>query len=174
MWRTPGASTLYRHEEIGRRRRRVSTSSTRTGFSSGSLAVEGPVKAAQFDADGKARLVRPGQALESSDVLVLLVDHDDFKAMPIPAHPANRIIDTRGVWAHEQTLQRYEHLRKGQNDAMMHSMSAIGWIETTQLFPVVWARNLGLKQVEQLPVLKDAFMAQANGLGLLKDTRYAV
>ncbi|MCU4519539.1 FAD-dependent monooxygenase [Acinetobacter schindleri] len=81
---------------------------------------------------------------------------------------------TRGVWAHEQTLQRYEHLRKGQNDAMMHSMSAIGWMETTQLFPVVWARNLGLKQVEQMPVLKDAFMAQANGLGLLKDTRYAV
>lgn len=81
---------------------------------------------------------------------------------------------TRGVWAHEQTLQRYEHLRKGQNDAMMHSMSAIGWIETTQLFPVIWARNLGLKQVEQLPVLKDAFMAQANGLGLLKDTGYAV
>ncbi|MCK8639656.1 FAD-dependent monooxygenase [Acinetobacter schindleri] len=81
---------------------------------------------------------------------------------------------TRGVWAHEQTLQCYEHLRKGQNDAMMHSMSAIGWMETTQLFPVVWARNLGLKQVEQLPVLKDAFMAQANGLGLLKDTRYAV
>lgn len=81
---------------------------------------------------------------------------------------------TRGVWAHEQTLQRYEHLRKGQNDAMMHSMSAIGWMETTQLFPVVWARNFGLKQVEQLPVLKDAFMAQANGLGLLKDTRYAI
>ncbi|WP_406612298.1 FAD-dependent monooxygenase [Acinetobacter schindleri] len=81
---------------------------------------------------------------------------------------------TRGVWAHEQTLQRYEHLRKGQNDAMMHSMSAIGWMETTQLFPMVWARNLGLKQVEQMPVLKDAFMTQANGLGLLKDTRYAI
>ncbi|ATO18250.1 FAD-dependent monooxygenase [Acinetobacter sp. LoGeW2-3] len=80
----------------------------------------------------------------------------------------------RGVWAHEQTLQRYEHLRKGQNDAMMHSMSAIGWMETTQLFPVVWARNFGLKQVEQLPILKDVFMAQANGLSLLKNTRYAV
>ena len=80
----------------------------------------------------------------------------------------------RGVWAHEQTLKRYEHRRKGQNDAMMHSMSAIGWMETTQLFPVVWARNFGLKQVEKLPVLKDAFMAQANGLGLLKETRYAV
>ena len=80
----------------------------------------------------------------------------------------------RGVWAHEQTLKRYEHRRKGQNDAMMHSMSAIGWIETTTLFPVVWARNFGLKQVEQQPALKDAFMAQANGLSLLKDTRYAV
>ncbi|UIZ56783.1 FAD-dependent monooxygenase [Acinetobacter sp. SCLZS86] len=80
----------------------------------------------------------------------------------------------RGVWAHEQTLKRYEHRRKGQNDAMMHSMSAIGWMETTTLFPVVWARNFGLKQVEQQPALKDAFMAQANGLSLLQDTRYEV
>lgn len=80
----------------------------------------------------------------------------------------------RGVWAHEQTLKRYEHRRKGQNDAMMHSMSVIGWIETTTLFPVVWVRNFGFKQIEQQPALKDAFMAQANGLSLLKDTRYAV
>ncbi|WP_180086628.1 FAD-dependent monooxygenase [Acinetobacter sp. YH12226] len=79
----------------------------------------------------------------------------------------------RGVWAHEQTLKRYEHCRKGQNDAMMHSMSAIGWMETTLFFPMVWARNFGLKQVENQPMLKDAFIAQANGLGLLKDTRYA-
>lgn len=80
---------------------------------------------------------------------------------------------SRGVWAHDQTLQRYEHSRKGQNDAMMHSMSAIGWLETTTLFPVIWARNVGLKQVEQQPVLKDAFMLQANGLQVLKNTRYA-
>ena len=80
----------------------------------------------------------------------------------------------RGVWAHEQTLQRYEHCRKGQNDAMMHSMSAIGWMETTGLFPVVWARNFGLKQVEQHTALKDTFMSQANGLQSLKDTCYAV
>lgn len=79
----------------------------------------------------------------------------------------------RGVWAHEQTLKRYEHRRKGQNDAMMHSMSAIGRMETTLFFPMVWARNFGLKQVENQPMLKDAFMAQANGLSLLKDTRYA-
>ena len=80
----------------------------------------------------------------------------------------------RGVWAHEQTLQRYEHRRKGQNDAMMHSMSALGWLEKTQLFPVVWARNFGLKQVEQHAILKDAFLSQANGLQVLKQTMYAV
>ncbi|BCU65440.1 hypothetical protein F941_00933 [Acinetobacter bouvetii DSM 14964 = CIP 107468] len=78
----------------------------------------------------------------------------------------------RGVWAHEQTLKRYEHRRKGQNDAMMHSMSAIGWLETAALFPVVWARNFGLKQVENQHILKDAFMAQASGLSSLKATRY--
>ena len=78
----------------------------------------------------------------------------------------------RGIWAHEQTLKRYEHRRKGQNDAMMHSMSAIGWLETRQIFPVIWARNFGLKQVQQTPMLKDAFMAQASGLGQLRATRY--
>ena len=55
---------------------------------------------------------------------------------------------------------------------MMHGMSAIGWLETTKLFPVVWAHNFGLKQVEQLPILKTRFMQQANGLSALKNTRY--
>ncbi|WP_283746578.1 FAD-dependent monooxygenase, partial [Bacillus cereus] len=45
----------------------------------------------------------------------------------------------RGVWAHEQTLARYEHERKGQNLAMMHSMSTIGWLETTELRPLIFA-----------------------------------
>ena len=79
----------------------------------------------------------------------------------------------RGVWANEQTLLRYEHQRKGQNDAMMHSMSAIGWLESSALFPFVWARNFGLKQVEQFDWFKDRFMRQANGLGALQHTRYA-
>ena len=79
----------------------------------------------------------------------------------------------RGVWANEQTLLRYEHQRKGQNDAMMHSMSAIVWLESSELFPFVWARNFGLKQVEQLDWFKDRFMRQANGLGALQHTRYA-
>ncbi|MCH7328275.1 FAD-dependent monooxygenase [Acinetobacter modestus] len=79
----------------------------------------------------------------------------------------------RGVWANKQTLLRYEHQRKGQNDAMMHSMSAIGWLESSELFPFVWARNFGLKQVEQFDWFKDRFMRQANGLEALQHTRYA-
>lgn len=79
----------------------------------------------------------------------------------------------RGVWAHEQTLKRYEHRRKGQNDAMMHSMSAIGWLERQAFFPLIWARNVGLRQVEQRDVFKDTFMANANGLSALTSTRYA-
>ncbi|MCT9977919.1 FAD-dependent monooxygenase [Acinetobacter sp. I-MWF] len=80
----------------------------------------------------------------------------------------------RGVWAHEQTLKRYEHQRKGQNDAMMHSMSMIGFLETAEIFPLVWARNFGLKQVENMPFLKDQFMSQANGLATLKSTQYTI
>ena len=80
----------------------------------------------------------------------------------------------RGVWAHEQTLKRYEHQRKGQNDAMMHSMSALGFIETSELFPFIWARNWGLKQVENQSTLKALFLAQANGLSSLKQTQYAI
>ncbi len=44
----------------------------------------------------KASLVRPGEAAGKADIIVLLVDHDDFKAMPAPA--GKRIVDTRGVW----------------------------------------------------------------------------
>ncbi|MCX5466315.1 FAD-dependent monooxygenase [Acinetobacter nematophilus] len=80
----------------------------------------------------------------------------------------------RGVWAQEQTLKRYEHKRKGQNDAMMHSMSMLGFLETAEMFPVVWARNFGLKQVENTAFLKDQFLAKANGLETLKSTQYAI
>lgn len=80
----------------------------------------------------------------------------------------------RGVWAHLQTLRHYEHRRKGQNEAMMHSMSLLGWLETSRLTPVVWARNFGLKTVEQSALAKDLFMQQAAGLNGLKNTRYAI
>ena len=56
---------------------------------------------------------------------------------------------------------------------MMHGMSAIGFLESAELFPFVWARNFGLKQVENNSILKDRFMAQANGLSALDITQYA-
>ncbi|WP_151804005.1 FAD-dependent monooxygenase [Acinetobacter bereziniae] len=80
----------------------------------------------------------------------------------------------RGVWAHQQTLKRYEHTRKGQNDAMMHSMSMIGFLETAEFFPMIWARNFGLKQVENTLLLKDQFLTKASGLETLKRTQYAI
>ena len=79
----------------------------------------------------------------------------------------------RGVWANLSTLRRYEHIRKGQNEAMMHSMSAIGWLETTTFTPLVWLRNFGLKRVQNIPQLKDQFMHQASGLNILNKTRYS-
>lgn len=80
----------------------------------------------------------------------------------------------RGVWAHEQTLARYQHERKGQNAAMMHSMSAIGWLESSELRPLIFARNYGLSQVNRSALFKDVFMQQASGLSSLKNTRYAI
>ena len=80
----------------------------------------------------------------------------------------------RGVWAHLHTLRRYEHQRKSQNEAMMHSMSAIGWLQRSTFFPLVWARNVGLKQVDQHNLLKQAFMTQARGVQALANTRYAL
>ena len=79
----------------------------------------------------------------------------------------------RGVWANLSTLRRYEHIRKGQNEAMMHSMSAIGWLEKSTFTPLVWLRNFGLKRVQNIPQLKEQFMHQASGLNILNKTRYS-
>jgi UDP-N-acetyl-D-mannosaminuronic acid dehydrogenase len=47
---------------------------------------------------GRARLRSPSEAVDAADIIVMLVDHNDFKAMPIPKDRLDRIIDTRGVW----------------------------------------------------------------------------
>ena len=51
---------------------------------------------------------------------------------------------------------------------MMHSMSTIGWLESAELFPFVWARNFGLKQVEQLNWFRIVGARQANGFDALE------
>lgn len=47
---------------------------------------------------GRAKLLRAGEAIEKADVIVLLVDHMDFKAIPVPKRKGLQLIDTRGVW----------------------------------------------------------------------------
>lgn len=80
----------------------------------------------------------------------------------------------RGVWGHVQTLRKYEHLRKRHNDAMMHSMSMLGWVQKTQLRPLLMSRNLGMKWVGEFEIFKSQFMAQASGRPYLASTRYKV
>lgn len=80
----------------------------------------------------------------------------------------------RGVWANHSTLQRYQHQRKGHNELMMHSMSAIGFGERLQQTPFRWALNWGRKQVSHSALAKHFLMTQADGLHALQGTRYAV
>ncbi|MDO4224044.1 MAG: FAD-dependent monooxygenase [Acinetobacter sp.] len=80
----------------------------------------------------------------------------------------------RGQWAKWQTLQRYEHHRKGHNARMMHSMSAMGFGERFQDTPLRWVLNFGRKTVNQSALIKQFLMQQASGLQQLQHTRYAV
>lgn len=48
--------------------------------------------------DGRARLLSVSEAMEAADICLLLVDHDLFKATPLPSRSGVRIIDTKGVW----------------------------------------------------------------------------
>lgn len=79
----------------------------------------------------------------------------------------------RGYWAKTQTLQRYEHQRRGHNLRMMHSMSLMGFMEQFQDTPLRWALNFGRRQIAQSDMLKQFLMQQASGINQLKNTRYA-
>jgi UDP-N-acetyl-D-mannosaminuronic acid dehydrogenase len=47
---------------------------------------------------GKAKASGVREALETADIALMLVDHDDFKAVPVPRRDGLRLIDTRGIW----------------------------------------------------------------------------
>ena len=46
----------------------------------------------------KAELIDIDTALETCDVLIVLVDHDAFKAVPLAERAAKSVYDTRGIW----------------------------------------------------------------------------
>lgn len=78
----------------------------------------------------------------------------------------------RGVWAHIQTLRQYEHRRRLHNSMMMHSMSALGWINQWQAKPLKWLRSEGLNFVSKQQHMMDFFNQQASGLKVLAETQY--
>ncbi len=79
----------------------------------------------------------------------------------------------RGLWAHFQTLNRYETKRRTHNSVMMHSFSALGWLQRDRLRLLQWLRNEGLHIVANNKLFLDKFTEQASGKSALKDTRYA-
>ncbi len=62
------------------------------------LAVEPNIWALPPKLAGKLRLTGIGAALDKADVVVLLVDHKEFKAIPATILERCRTVDTRGVW----------------------------------------------------------------------------
>lgn len=78
----------------------------------------------------------------------------------------------RGVWASWQALNRYETARRTDNSMMMHGLSILGWMQTTEITSLQWARNEGVHWISQSPSLLTQFNRQASGWPALKNTRY--
>ena len=78
----------------------------------------------------------------------------------------------RGLWAHEQTLRRFAACRRLPNSLMMHSLSVLGWLQASELDPLMWLRGEGMHWIEQQAGLLDRFNRQASGWPDLRHTRY--
>ncbi len=78
----------------------------------------------------------------------------------------------RGLWAHEQTLGRYERARKLPNSIMMHGLSILDWLQRSDLSSLMWLRGEGMHAVQQLPFIQQWLTQQASGLPMLKGTRF--
>jgi len=62
------------------------------------LVVEPNVNSLPASMEGQLNKVELNEALEQSDILLLLVDHKEFKKIPSERLHGSVIIDTRGVW----------------------------------------------------------------------------
>ncbi|WP_017907162.1 UDP-N-acetyl-D-mannosamine dehydrogenase [Pseudomonas asplenii] len=63
------------------------------------IVVEPNIEHLPASLEGKTTLYCIDQALEKADIIVLLVDHSSFKAIPKSRLKNLNIIDTRGIWA---------------------------------------------------------------------------
>lgn len=62
-------------------------------------AVEPHIEALAPSLGALFSLKASSEAIEQADILLLLVDHRQFKELPVPSAPRKRIIDTRGIWS---------------------------------------------------------------------------
>ena len=62
------------------------------------VAVEPNISKLPANLEGKVQLVTLEEALDQADILVLLVDHREFKAVEKARVENKRVIDTRGLW----------------------------------------------------------------------------
>ncbi|MEX3611030.1 UDP-N-acetyl-D-mannosamine dehydrogenase [Rothia sp. LK2588] len=70
-------------------------------FSHGAvLAVEPNVSTLpkKFEGVGNVEFAQYEDAIERADVVVLLVDHDEFKSVPATALAGKHVVDTKGLW----------------------------------------------------------------------------
>lgn len=80
----------------------------------------------------------------------------------------------RGLWAHRQTLKRFERERKLPNSIMMHGLSVLGWLQSSDQQWIMWLRGEGMQALAQLDGLRGVIGEQASGRDAVKATRYRV
>jgi 2-octaprenylphenol hydroxylase len=81
---------------------------------------------------------------------------------------------SRGLWAHRQTLKRYERERKLPNSVMMHGLSVMGWLQSSDQQWMMWLRGEGMQMLTQVDSLRHVIGEQASGRSAIKLTRYRV
>ena len=80
----------------------------------------------------------------------------------------------RGLWAHRQTLKRYERERKLPNSMMMHGLSALGWLQSSDQQWMMWLRGEGMQILTEFDTLRLLISEEASGRSAIKSTRYHV
>ncbi len=78
----------------------------------------------------------------------------------------------RGLWGHSQTLKRYERTRKLPNSIMMHGLSLLGWLQSSDQQWMMWLRGEGMHAIANLARVRHAIGEQASGRTSVKETRY--
>jgi 2-polyprenylphenol 6-hydroxylase len=80
----------------------------------------------------------------------------------------------RGLWAHRQTLKRYERERKLPNSIMMHGLSLLGWLQRSDQQWMMWLRGEGMQMLTKFDTLRLLISEEASGRSVIKSTRYHV